>query len=673
MATPMRHGPSQQGRTPSQYPGAAPTPQASTPFSNSQAAAALSPHGPRSSPQQFKKSPATTTSATMSATMPLGQQQSQPVNFDSPSTAAALGAMGIHDLNLDNISVGGLAASAGRTDEEERNRRLEAVIDMLDGFDSGRVSSTSLERLAGNLGLEFVSEQDGRILLMAGKLALIEIGIENHVVHSVLLTSNEPISMVDRHKEKLSAILEKDLKLASGQLPFTKKLKSFKANLERFATLDRLSVIPGLNCFEAVAGVWESLQKLHEWDVEKLRQDPEMAGKSADDLRMHSLAHSHGCPLMHARGRLGLSLDYWKERRFCPDVTIDSDDTTTWSILLACAPASSMVYNAVRVSNKWIGPDIEKSSLTNEEMMSMSAPVLDWLEPANTLLPPSQETKADGNLESNPALLGPRPPDVIFMAHFDPPIVVPQLAAMEIYKIAAVDPTPATQTFDACLFPLPEGTIHDPSDPREMSCTQKFYTSVQNFSTGQKHTVWKTHMNTLLVDKPIYGQTLKHIPITHPKDLVAMLPIARQYAFLSLLLNNSFKDYKPPEAKPNTSQTQAITTARDEFMEFISEANTERAKELSNATKVDMVLIIHPVPRLQLVFPFRETTGNITLEIQVGGRVHIVSDNVFDQPAKDGVLLNGRGSLVSAEKWAKGLEIIEHIGMWVERIKQKLE
>jgi hypothetical protein len=129
----MRHGPSQQGRTPSQHPAAAPTPQASTPFSTSQAAAALSPHGPRSSPQQLKKSPA-------AGTLAAGT-----LNFDSPSAAAALGGLGLGDLGLDNISVGGLVGATGRSDEDDRRKRMDAVIDALwVGYNSPPPNSSRL-------------------------------------------------------------------------------------------------------------------------------------------------------------------------------------------------------------------------------------------------------------------------------------------------------------------------------------------------------------------------------------------------------------------------------------------------------------------------------------------------------------------------------------------------
>lgn len=135
--TPMRHAPSQQGRTPShqgptpsQIAGA--TPPISTPFSNA-AQAAFSPRGQRS-PQQVKKSPATSTL--------MGQSGMGALNFDSPSTAAAMGALGIggsFDIGLENVSVGELdtlnVPFAGKDDklkrEDDKLKRLDHILELL--------------------------------------------------------------------------------------------------------------------------------------------------------------------------------------------------------------------------------------------------------------------------------------------------------------------------------------------------------------------------------------------------------------------------------------------------------------------------------------------------------------------------------------------------------------
>jgi hypothetical protein len=128
----MKHAPSQQGRTPSgqgqqgRTPSqlAVATPPVSTPFSNA-AQAAFSPRGQRSSPQQYKKSPATSGL--------MGQSSMASFNFDSPSTAAAMGALGIgsgFDMSLEGV--GGLdTLSAAFASEDEKLRRLETILKIL--------------------------------------------------------------------------------------------------------------------------------------------------------------------------------------------------------------------------------------------------------------------------------------------------------------------------------------------------------------------------------------------------------------------------------------------------------------------------------------------------------------------------------------------------------------
>lgn len=131
MATPtnpMRSGTSQQGhkqgRTPSGLPAA--TPPVSTPFSVSHAHAAFSPRGPKSSPQQLKKSPANSTTL-------MGHHGNAPLNFDSPSAAAAMGALGLGnglDMGLDSVGVGGIGGLAGMEREDDRVRRLDAILEI---------------------------------------------------------------------------------------------------------------------------------------------------------------------------------------------------------------------------------------------------------------------------------------------------------------------------------------------------------------------------------------------------------------------------------------------------------------------------------------------------------------------------------------------------------------
>ncbi|KAI0134275.1 mediator of RNA polymerase II transcription subunit 1-domain-containing protein [Xylariales sp. AK1849] len=691
MSTPMRHGPSQQGRTPSQMAGAAPTPPVSTPFSTSQNQAAFSPpQGSRTSPQTLKKSPAT------SQTLKGLSDGTAGVNFDSPSAAAALGALGMNgslDLNLDHLGMGALGL--GRADEDDRKKRMDAIVATLKAGGKGRVSNEGLERLARSIGLECLWEDNhgrgskSKTLFLAGHGLAIEIIINNHVVENVVLTFPECTFSDKLHVGKAADILLRDLKLAPGQSPLTKTLEKFQPNLERLATMDKLSVLPTLNCYDAIAGMYESLLKIYDWDITKQRADPKMQGRTDDYIKVAALCTRHGCPLMHARDRIGLSLDYWKERKRMPSITLDREDAMTWSILIECAPKSNDLVNfPLRVSKDWISDAIEKTkNLTNDEMLSTGGPILDWQEPDNTLLPPGAGDATEGSMESHPAALSGQPklPDAIFMATFDPPLIVTSPVAAQIHSIAGIQPSESSVTFDALVFPIAAGSIYDPSEPRVITRLQPVPNN-HGMPPGAEKNL-KSHKNTLFIYKPVYGQLLTRVPMQHPRQLMAMLPTLRQYAFLSILLAKSFKpiDGYPEVAEP-TSNLKSTTTAKDEFASFMDDSpNTSvttpgpnaNASEL--ALSVDITLTAHPIPRLQIVFPFRTRTANITLEVQLGGLVHIVSENVFGSDEDgdlemEGIPSNtGKGKRYTAAQWADMLELTEDIGAWVEYIKYKLE
>ena len=171
-----------------------------------------------------------------------------------------------------------------------------------------------------------------------------------------------------------------------------------------------------------------------------------------------------------------------------------------------------------------------------------------------------------------------------------------------------------------------------------------------------------------------------------------MLPVLRQYAFLSTLLFNSFKREAPPDAddsgaaKPETAKAQgplsrsAASTIGDDFARFMMEVDAPPAATGGQVetgipeTAVDITLTMHPVTRLQIVFPFRDRAANVHVEVQPGGRVHIVSHNIFDGAvgAMDGPRQGSRPQYTVAQ-WAGLLETTEDIGHWIEFIKARLE
>ncbi|EPE10634.1 rna polymerase ii transcription mediator-like protein [Ophiostoma piceae UAMH 11346] len=749
MATPtaMKHAASQQGRTP-----AAATPPVSTPFS-SQAHAVFSPLAPRSSPQNVKKSPAN--SATLmghsasNSGYPggpgTGPGSTAAINYDSPA-AAAMGAMGL-DLGFDNVSVSGIHQPVtGRNNDDERGRRLRIVLDLLKAS-KGRVSEAGLERLAKSLGLECLWEEamdknsKARTLIIAGSALALDIIVENNIVESVSVTFPESRSIVLRHIERANNILLHDLQLRPDESPLNKSIDRFAANLEMLARLDKLSVDPGLNLYEAVAGVYETLYRLYEWDLQRLRSDPANSGKPDDVLAVTVQCARHGRPTMHEHSNLGLGIDYWKQMHLVRTAQPSADeedkvygkddnaDDKTWSILVGCMPiGDSLVYQPVRLSDKWLSDAIEKPNGGLLSNNGISEPELDWLEPENTILA-SNPSEGDKPGEALTTLAGAKLPDVRFNAVLSPPVIIPLPVSQNINNfLGSVMAAESYVTFDSLCFPVPAGTPHDPSEPRTIQCDKDVYypTAPNEHGDGNADDTeaTKRHRRTLFIFKPVYGHVLRELPFSHPSQLVQILSTLRQYAFLSTLLKNGF-DAKPvesgsqqvPTAKTNKTESSAalktaaasprhsgkfktgvLSTVEDEFEHYMSDdsadgstANDQKqlqkkkglhrspgdADTMADRMNIDVVLTVDPVPRIQVMFPFHARTANVLLEIRQNAQVHVVSQNVLAEDEGNGANYEGmegqkgKGRRLCPQDLGRMLEVCEDIGLWCEWIRSR--
>ncbi|KAK4158524.1 mediator of RNA polymerase II transcription subunit 1-domain-containing protein [Chaetomidium leptoderma] len=683
--TPGKHPLLQQGKTPSQpHHGATATPSASTPFSVTQAA--FSPRGPRSSPQQVKKSPATMTSATLG-------RSTGPVNFDSPSAAAALDALDLNSaLDLGLQTLGNL----GRASEDERARRLDAVIEVL-SRSKGLVSEAGLERLAKKLDLEFMWENsmgsdDKKTLIVAGSALELLIEFSSNIVQSVALAFPDSAEIVNKHAQAAGEILFDDLRLREGQSPLTKSLESFAANFERLAMLDKLSISPGLNMYEAVAGIYESLCRLHVWELQKVREDPAAAAKGEVHLENLVLSTKSGKPTMNTRGRVGMTLDYWKQRRLQPptDPAMAAwveENEQTWSIHIGCAPAREIGVNPVRISDKWIGTNVEKIPLPDE--LHTGDPIIDWLEPESTFVPTPDPAKADP-MQPDPSLMGPRLPDAVFHATFDPPIHIPSELWNQIQQLGCMlheGQFKQLTTFDSLVLPYAPGKGPDVAESRTVTCSQKKLFMAPGETTKMS---LKSHVNTLCVYKPALSRTLTEMTFSHPQQLITILPYLRQYVFLAMLLEHSYKEFPIPEwlldlsdkdekSSTNTNKTNAITTNQNDYQTLTSETPFNPNNNNNNKTKeqkeepplnIDTALNMLPAaPQLGVVFPLlgENRSANVTLEIRENGHVHVEAQDVLGE----GNMVSPSGRQRRVEDVGALLERLEDLGKWAEFIRTR--
>jgi hypothetical protein len=543
-----------------------------------------------------------------------------------------------------------------------------------------------LERLAKKLELEFMWENamgsdDKKTLIVAGSALELLIEFASNIVQSVSLSFPDSAEIVNKHAEAAGKILFKDLQLREGQSPLTKSLESFGANFERLGILDKLSVNPGLNMFEAVAGIYESLCRLHAWEVQKAREeDPSAAAKGDEYLANLVLCTKSGKPAMNERGRVGMTLEYWKERRFQPPPDAAAaawvaEHEQTWSIHIGCAPLREIGVTPVRISDKWIGPGVEKMPLPGE--LHTGGMIIDWLEPESTFVP-----TPDPTMQADPSLLGPRLPDVAFHATFDPPVHIPDTLWHQIQQLAGgmPDETQLKQPvyFDNLVLPSPSDNTPYVPEPRSLTCTKKTLYA----APGTTKLSLKSHANTLRVYKPAFARTLSEMTFSHPQQLITILPCLRQYVLLARLLERSMTqvpDPSPlldPEPSPTarTTTTASITTYVDAYHGHTGDTKplpktSPEAKEEEETTNIDLALAMTPgVPQLSVVFPFRgNQPAHITLEIQENGRVHVAAQDVLDE--RNMVAANGRERRV--EDIGALLERVEDLGKWVEFMRSR--
>jgi hypothetical protein len=529
-----------------------------------------------------------------------------------------------------------------------------------------------------------------KAFIIAGATFALEIGMKDHVVQTVSMDfTTVSKKIVTTYASKAEAVLLDDLKLAPGQHPWTKTLDKFAANLERLATLDKLSVIdkdskPQLVTHDAVAGLYESLERLHEWDVKQLLEDAALSAKGDEHVRIIAMCERNGLPVMHERGHVGMSLDYWRERRLyiprAEEAKEKYKSATTWGILIGCAPRDPLYPAPVRVSSEWLGDSIQLPATDG-----LQEPMIDWQQPPDCILPGDAGSQADDGLM---ALAGPKLPDIMFMAAFDPPVILPFSVWIEMRHMTGApvgDPPPYMPTFDSLIFP--PGPDYNAAEPRVVTATKM----VKAFTKDRKSAP-KTHENRLFIHKPVYGQALTELPFSHPSQLVAMLPTLRQYAFLQNLLDRALGNGEERPAasiKIKAEGSAKVATARvDEFHAWMSEDNKNtKAHQSEQATtdassdeekvKIDITLNAHPQPnpKLQIIFPYQGRPAQVTVDIERNGVVQVESCNIFDD---EGRAVDETGNPIEGATpnpaWSKArlgrmLMFLEDIGLWCEYIR----
>lgn len=295
------------------------------------------------------------------------------VNLDSPS-AALMGFSHSHGLTplptgLDGLGLhanpaGQAAENAPRNTEMERMRRLQEVASLLKMRVTGRgVTRDGVVRVAQLSG--FTTYWDEDLLTVAGNCVDLEIMFDREqkdTVKDVVLKISASGS--DERQEEASKILKRDLAQrpdGTSQDPWN-MLNGFAENIGRLRQLDTLS--DGVNCFEAVDGLYEAFRQV--WEEEKKR----LTWRS----ELHHVCESSvGRAQMNKRRKLGVAVQYWVPRHELAaeesrgnssevpisDITKDAEDfiesqDKCWTAEISCEAG----FPSLRVSREWLASDI---------------------------------------------------------------------------------------------------------------------------------------------------------------------------------------------------------------------------------------------------------------------------------------------------------------------------
>lgn len=511
-------------------------------------------------------------------------------------TPAGMGA----DLGGMAEGIGGTLALTARDQEDERRRKIERIVDLM-GRRWGRVSPDGVERCAQRVGFESMWEGGSgpkRTLSIAGQGVLIDVEFLSEQVQHVGLSFPTGGAEAMRAAPEGAEVLKRDLQ---GNGKGYVMLDRFVTNLERLATMDRLGV-GGVSSFDAVEGIGACLRSLFGWEMQKLQKE---GGGQDDRLDWETavMCTGSGRPQMHSRGRMGLSLQYWRERKFLGrshrgaemDTDVDAPfqasrrkrESVVYSALIDCEACSSDIYPPIRVSSAWLSDAVGKPS---EELDAFSGLfgelTVDWQEPLPTLISSEEDaaaaaatttTDANANPTVDPmsidgvALIATgKTPNVRFVARLDPPVIVPLQVALVIYDsvgapIAQESITPTT--FEALLFPnganaVTTSTRTNPSSSASLTSSpttqpqQANHTAVeQNIITydAKGCPIPSKHKYTLFNPTQSLAHAIENIPFSHPRQIIAMLPYLRQWALLGSILRRSFNPIPIPHPSSSPS------------------------------------------------------------------------------------------------------------------------
>lgn len=581
---------------------------------------------------------------------------------------------------LPTMSDLGLSSRSGKKNEdEERRDRMRRALKSI-GKRKGRVSEDGIRRIGRRLGLDIdldteTPEEDkkrkagDRPIGIAGSKLLIELDMKHHVPQRVDVMIEGDGTDLDEFATPAGEVLINDLKVPDG-IQLHSDLNRFARNLNRLSRLDQLCKTGKVNCFRAIHGLYKNLRKLHELETEAVKTrlgDVENADAVASDEVWRKRS---GKPTIHARERVGLALEYWAPARTSTTeddgMDIDGADASqsavdtqadVYRLQIEAESWPAPMHTAIRISDAWLP---ETFDIPDPE----SGESLPWQDPPPTYV---TETASDGQGNVMAVDGTQQVPDVRFVAKLDPPVVLPW-NMVNVLSEAGVDLPPIGQIPDYYDALLNVETLSLTGRIEPIEAEQ----SVLSVRDGQERDV--THHYVLDVSKPDHGYKLEKVYFSHPRQLVSMLPILRQWAQVGCLINSCFNKQptNTPRAEPSSNGVNAnfanghANGTHNDSMDI--DENDELAQ---HKVLVNIGMSVLPQPTLSVTFPDSTSSkvGNTVFQIMPNASLAVTS---FDGMEEINEAHDPDGSqLQKAKRLATALEVCGDLGVWIEWMRQR--
>ena len=242
-------------------------------------------------------------------------------------------------------------------------------------------------------------------------------------------------------------------------------------------------------------------------------------------------------------------------------------------------------------------------------------------------------------------------------------------------------------TYESLLFADIE--IQNPrTEPRTAEKTVMSYDSACTTATSH------VHKYSLFSQQQDWARAITHLPFSHPRQIIAVLPTLRQWALTGSILRCAFdadKDNEPPPSpskanghsisydQPSEPPTTTFQTLEEELAAFLSSPLPNAPKPLSDKLReIQITFKATPMPQFQVSFPNPRHGGKLAgLNFMVGLNGVIGGVDVHDgspdwggngAPAGAEADERGRERMRLREKVRRVLEVGESVGVAVEWI-----